>query len=213
VDRVLGLGQLPTLRLQRALARPGRPTALDRLLSVVHWSWFAEPHLALIYILARDERRFPSAARQMAATYDLGCAGYFAVPTAPPWWAAEQGAIDGEVRRLMVDVGEEVWGRAWPALYDSLGGNPWAAMPSLHFGTSVMAAILLSESGPVAGAVGWAYALTLGFALVYLGEHYAVDLLAGATLVALVRRGEPLVEPLAQAASAAVQRLEDIANG
>ena len=46
--------------------------------------------------------------------------------------------------------------------------------------------------GPLAGAAGWAYALTLGFALVYLGEHYVVDLAAGAALVALVRRGEPL---------------------
>ena len=57
-------------------------------------------------------------------------------------------------------------------------------MPSLHFGTSLLAAKLLAETGPVAGAAGWAYALTLGFALVYLGEHYAIDLLAGAALVA-----------------------------
>ena len=46
---------------------------------------------------------------------------------------------------MMVEVGEEVWGRAWPPLYEALGGNPWAAMPSLHFATSLMAAILLSE--------------------------------------------------------------------
>ena len=47
--------------------------------------------------------------------------------------------------------------------------------------------------------VGWAYALTLGFALVYLGEHYVTDLLAGAGLVAAVRRGEPLAEPTVRA--------------
>ena len=52
-------------------------------------------------------------------------------------------------------------------------------MPSLHFATSVMAAHLLAETGPIAGAIGWTYAATLGFALVYLGEHYVVDLLAG----------------------------------
>ena len=46
-------------------------------------------------------------------------------------------------------------------------------MPSLHFATSLLAAILLAETGALAGAVGWAYARTLGFALVYLGEHYA----------------------------------------
>jgi membrane-associated phospholipid phosphatase len=85
-------------------------------------------------------------------------------------------------------------------------------MPSLHFGASVLAAILLSESNRKAGAVGWTYAGVLGFALVYLGEHYVVDLLAGLGLVAAVRFGEPLAEPLALAVSAGVQQLERIAN-
>lgn len=212
-DRAIGAGQLPNARLQRALADPQDPTALDRLLSMVHWAWFLVPHGALVYILARDPERFPRAARQMAVTYDLGCVAYFAVPTAPPWWAAENGYTDEPVRRLMVDVGEQMWGRAWPHLYDSLGGNPWAAMPSLHFGTSVMAALLLGETGRLAGRAGWAYALTLGFALVYLGEHYVTDLVAGGALVAAVRHGEPLADPLAAAVSRAIQRLERIANG
>jgi membrane-associated phospholipid phosphatase len=228
VDRVLGLGDLPNIRLQHAFSRPGKVTALDRGLAAVHWAWFIEPHLALLWILAFREERFARAARQMAAAYDLGCAVYFALPTAPPWWAAERGYLTDEpadgaeagsaakparLRRVMVEVGERTWGRAWPALYESLGGNPWAAMPSLHFATSALAAILLSETGGVAGAAGWGYALTLGFALVYLGEHYAIDLVAGAALVALVRRGEPLAEPLALRISAAAQRLERLANG
>jgi len=213
-DRLLGAGELPNSRLQRRFSRPGRPTRLDRFLTFVHWAWFLEPHASLLFILARDERRFARAARQMAAAYDLGCAGYFSVPTAPPWWASEEGYTgDEKVRRLMVEVGEEVWGDAWPHLYRSLGGNPWAAMPSLHFGASVLAAILLYESNRAAGLVGWAYALTLGFALVHLGEHYVADLLAGLALVATVRAGEPLAEPLALALSDGIQRLERIANG
>jgi membrane-associated phospholipid phosphatase len=219
LDRAIGGGELPNARLQRALADPEEPHALDRFLSLVHWAWFFVPHVTLVYVLLRDdelkpsERRFPRAARQMAATYDLGCTGYFAVPTAPPWWAAENGYAEERVRRLMVDVGERVWGDAWPRLYDSLGGNPWAAMPSLHFGSSLMAAMLLRETGPVAGGLGWAYALTLGFALVYLGEHYVTDLAAGAALAFAVRGGEPIADPVVSRVSAAIQRLERIANG
>lgn len=213
-DRVIGAGRLPNWRLQKRLSRPGRPTGLDRFLSFVHWAWFLEPHASLLFILTRDNPRFARAARQMAAAYDLGCAGYFAVPTAPPWWASEHGYTGAEpVRRLMVEVGEEVWGDAWPHLYRSLGGNPWAAMPSLHFGASVLAAILLSESSRTAGIVGWSYAGVLGLALVHLGEHYVLDLLAGLALVAVVRGGEPLAEPLALALSEGIQRLERIANG
>jgi membrane-associated phospholipid phosphatase len=227
-DRAIGLGQLPNIRLQRALSRPGEVTVLDRVLAIAHWAWFVEPHLALTWILFRRNERFAAAARQMAGVYNLGCIVYFAVPTAPPWWAAEHGvmseALDGtgaesvaleqpSVRRVMVEVGESTWGRAWPRLYESLGGNPWAAMPSLHFATSLLAAMLLAETGPLAGALGYAYAGTLGFALVYLGEHYAIDLIAGAALVCAVRRGEPLGEPTALRISEALQRLERVANG
>jgi hypothetical protein len=113
----------------------------------------------------------------------------------------------------MVEAGEEFWGDAWEPLYDSLGGNPFAAMPSLHFGTSVAAAHVLGDTGRVAGVLGWVYALTLGFALVYLGEHYVTDLLAGAALVAAVRKGEPLAEPLVSGVNGVLQRLERIASG
>jgi membrane-associated phospholipid phosphatase len=228
IDRALGLGELPNVRLQRAFSTSGEVTAIDRVLAIVHWAWFIEPHLALVWILVRRNPRFARAALQMAAAFDLGCAIYYAVPTAPPWWAAqegylaeEEGAADAELvaeaspprlRRVMVEVGEGTWGRAWPALYESLGGNPWAAMPSLHFATSVLAAILLSEADPVAGVTGWAYALTLGFALVYLGEHYLVDLLAGGAVVVVVRRAGPLVAPAARFVSQGVQRLERLAN-
>ena len=81
-------------------------------------------------------------------------------------------------------------------------------MPSLHFATSVMAAHLLAETGPVAGAVGWAYAGTLGVALVYLGEHYVVDLAAGLALAEGIRRAAPAVAPLLARVSACVQALE-----
>ena len=213
VDRVIGLGRLPNVRLQRALARLPRVRVLDRVLTWAHWLWFLEPYAALLFILVRHPERFPRAARQMAAVFDLGCAVYFAAPTAPPWWASEQGETDEEVRRIMEEVGRETWGRAWPAMYGALGGNPWAAMPSLHFATATMAAISLSEAGRPAGAVGWGYAATLGFALVYLGEHYVTDLAAGAALVAGVRRGEPLAEPLVNRINGGLRRLERIANG
>jgi len=211
-DRMIGGGRLPNARLQRALARLPQVKIVNRALTWAHWLWFLEPYVALAVILARHPERFPRAARQMAAVFDLGCAVYFAVPTAPPWWASEQGLAGEDVRRIMVEVGEDTWRSAWPKMYGALGGNPWAAMPSLHFATSLTAALSLSEAGKAEGALGWAYASTLGFALVYLGEHYVTDLLAGAALVAAVRRGEALAEPLIRGVNGGLQRLERIAS-
>jgi len=219
-DRVLGLGELPTVRLQRTLARgaPGavRWRALDRVLVWTHWSWFAFPHTALAVILARERERFPRAAVLTYAVFDLGASVYWFLPTAPPWCAQELAAAqDGRppaVRRLMVEYGESFWRDGWGSLYSVFGGNPLAAMPSLHFATSVMAALLLAEVGPVAGALGLAYTATLGFALVYLGEHYVVDLLAGVALTAAVRRAGPRAGPALAHAGRAVAALEEMAH-
>ncbi|MFT3865719.1 MAG: phosphatase PAP2 family protein [Solirubrobacterales bacterium] len=213
VDRRLGLGRLPGARLQTFLADRRRVKALDRFLTITHWLWFFEPYAVLTYILIRHPERFPRAARQMAAVFDAGAFLYWAVPTAPPWWSSEQGLTKEPMRRIMVEVGEPLWGRYWGPLYRALGGNPWAAMPSLHFATSVAGAVSLSEASPEEGAVGWAYALTLGFGLVYLGEHYVTDLLAGAGLVVAARRADPVFAPTVRRINGVLQRLEQIAGG
>ena len=254
IDRTLGLGELPTARLQHRLARVGPDgpewRTLDKVLVWAHWSWFMVPHGALVYIMLRHPRRFDRAATLTYAVFDIGAMIYWVLPTAPPWYAAsapesgssrppaacrhglERPARAGgtvrpppaagrafkphrmvEVRRMMVEYGESFWRDGWGPLYSVLGGNPLAAMPSLHFATSVMAALLLSESGPVAGAVGWTYASTLGFALVYLGEHYVADLLGGAALTMAVRRLAPRAAPAVSRCARAVAALEARAHG
>ena len=149
----------------------------------------------------------------MAAVYDLGCLIYFLVPTAPPWWAGENGYLeerraagDGRGRRGRLGAGLAAAVRR--AGRQSLGGDALAPLRDLAAGGDAALG-----DGRVPGALGWSYALTLGFALVYLCEHYVADLAAGAALVALVRRGEPFAEPLALVVSRGVQRLERVANG
>jgi len=231
IDRVLGLGELPTVRLQRTLARTGPDgpqwRTLDKVLVWTHWAWFMVPHGAVAFTLVRAPERFPRAAAMTYAVFNAGAAVYWVIPTAPPWYAAEGAyALDGvpsedvapqsaagqDVRRMMVEYGEYFWRDGWGPLYSVLGGNPLAAMPSLHFATSLMAALLLAEVGPVAGAIGFGYALTLGFALVYLGEHYVVDLIAGAALTGAVRRLAPRFAPVTGGFARAVGALEAIAH-
>ena len=230
VDRAL-FGSPPTAVLQRALSHPGQPTPLDYGLVFLHWGWFLQPHSASAWILWRHPEDFPRAAALICAIFDIGLIGYFVIPTAPPWWAAEQGIAaetwnrheepgsadrrEVEVtgmRRIMVDVGERVWGSLWPSLYRFFGGNPLAAMPSLHFGTSVMAASVLDDHGLVPAMLGWGYASVLGFALVYLGEHYVVDLAAGLALAVAIRAAAPLATPAVARFSRALARLEAAAR-
>jgi membrane-associated phospholipid phosphatase len=210
-DRVLGLGEEPTLRLQRALGRPGETRPHDLALSVVHWSWFMAPHGTLLFILLRRPDLYPRSACLIAACFDLGLAFYWGLPTAPPWWAGQNGRMP-PVRRIMAEAGERLWKRLWRPLYDSVQGNPFAAMPSLHFATSIMAARVLSSVGWGPAALGWLYTLALGFGLVYLGEHYVVDLIGGVALAEAVRWAAPHAEPAVRAAAGAIRRLETAAS-
>jgi hypothetical protein len=212
IDRFLGGGMTPTLRLQRALGTPGRFRAWEKLLVWSHWVWFAFPHGTVLYLILRHPEHVNRGAARIYATFDIGLIGYWALPTAPPWYAAAEGYMkDGrtpELRRMMVEYGEQFWRSGWAPLYGVLGGNPLAAMPSLHFATSVTAAHVLAETGGVAGALGWAYTALLGTALVYLGEHYVVDLLAGLALAEGVRAAAPAASPLALRLSGVVQAIE-----
>jgi hypothetical protein len=214
LDRAIGLGVTPTARLQHAFAKPGEIRRFERVLVWCHWLWFFVPHGAVAYVLLRDRsghNRFPSAAARMYGVFDVGAFFYWAMPTAPPWWAAARGQLeDGRaitVRRMMIEYGPDAWGRLWTPLFKALGGNPLAAMPSLHIATSLTAARILSEVGPVAGAVGWGYTGLLGLALVYLGEHYVIDLVGGIALAESIRRAAPRVAPPALNMTRALDRL------
>jgi hypothetical protein len=209
LDRALGAGELPTARLQRALHVDDRFSTLEKVLVWAHWIWFATPHASLLFVRSRDRDGFARAAVLTYAVFDIGSIAYWLFPTAPPWYAAEQGRLGvgadddaASVRRLMVEYGESFWKERWDQLYSVFGGNPLAAMPSLHFATSTMAALLLSETGFIPGVVGTTYAGVLGFALVYLGEHYVVDLAGGLVLCAAIRAAEPVARgPLRRGAS------------
>jgi membrane-associated phospholipid phosphatase len=208
---VLGLGVLPTVRLQRAFSRPGEINRVERFLAYCHWIWFATPHATVAYVLVRRPDRFAKAAARMYAVFDIGAIFYWTIPTAPPWWAAREGRIEAgnevQVRRTMIEYGPLFWGDLWTPLYAFLGGNPLAAMPSLHFATSLMGAHLLSEVGPVSGAIGWGYSGALGLSLVYLGEHYLVDLIGGAVLTETIRALAPRAAPLARRLAAGLEGL------
>jgi membrane-associated phospholipid phosphatase len=76
----------------------------------------------------------------------------------------------------------------------------------------VTAAHVLSDSSRVAGVLGWTYTATLGLALVYLGEHYVVDLAAGLALAEGIRAAAPAISPAASRLSLGVQALEALAK-
>ena len=63
--------------------------------------------------------------------------------------------------------------------------NDVAAMPSVHMAITVVAALGLARFGRAGAVAGWTYAALMLFSIVYLGEHWVIDEIAG-LIVALI---------------------------
>lgn len=180
VDRVLGLGTLPTLFLQSHLYRGGGASALDIVCTLFYFMHFAYP-LTLGYIFwIRDRSLF----RRFAITLLVMSFGAFVffllVPVAPPWLASQEGLIP-HVEKII----SHTLPSATDVVYKSMTPNKVAAFPSLHAAyptLGMLYGVRLFGRRAVVPLGAWVVAVT--FSVVYLGEHYLVDALAGIALAA-----------------------------
>ena len=92
-DQLLG-GGVTTLRLQRALGTPGSFKAWESCSSGRTGSGSRSPTARCCTCCSAAPERFPDGAARIYATFDIGLIGYWAVPTAPPWYAAAEGLME-----------------------------------------------------------------------------------------------------------------------
>lgn len=69
--------------------------------------------------------------------------------------------------------------------------NAVASWPSVHVGMTVVLALLATGAGRRWGIAGAVYALLMGASLVYLGEHYLIDVAGGGVIAMLAWRASP----------------------
>lgn len=188
-DRWLFLGVQPVEWLQRRLFDPTDVSPLDWAMVWVHWSFFVVPHVFAVVVFLFWRRSFPQYVGLIVGTMFFGLLFFFLVPTAPPWLASQWGEI-GRVYRIMDFVGGEVSLATYRRFYASLGEpNSVAAVPSIHMGVTYALYLWTRFRVPALASVFLVYSGLMAFALVYLGEHYVLDLLVGigvATVSAVV---------------------------
>jgi membrane-associated phospholipid phosphatase len=174
------LGTVPSVWLQARLV-DGSAHWYDIVAALVYVTHFVTIPLITAVVWFRLRERFGEWLTAVLAMSLLGIAGYLAYPAAPPWLAAERGDI-GTLERIShlgwEHLGLDAVGRL--VQLGQSGSNPVAAMPSLHAGAALLAALFLWPSvSLVSRVLLTAYALAMALTLVYTGEHYVVDVLAG----------------------------------
>jgi hypothetical protein len=190
IDRILFLGAQPTEWVQRHWYEAGEVRWHDHVLSLVYYSHFVVPVMAVAAVWAVSRTMWVRYMRRFATVVVTGCVMFVLLPTVPPWMASDErfGYGVGEplvrhVRRGVLDLGFTGFVHDWKVALD--WSNVVAAMPSLHAAFSLFVVVFFL---PMVRR-GWrfllfAYPLAMAFALVYFAEHWVIDVLVGWALVA-----------------------------
>jgi hypothetical protein len=177
-ERALFLGAMPPLALQRLLFADGQIGTLERSLVAVHASHFVVFLVfGLLVWLFRTES-FPRLTLSFILLIGAGMLGHLVLPTVPPWMAAEQFQVLPEISHITT----QIYNVSLPTVSRTFGLNPIAAMPSLHAAFPTLLTLLCFKLFGKWGMVMLAYGATVVFMIVYMGEHYVVDILAGVAL-------------------------------
>ena len=201
-DRAMFGGQIPALWLQQKLFVLGTVHWYDVLSVVVYAMFFVVPLLfAFLLWIGQKERFWPFTLALLAMTY-AGFVIYLLYPAAPPWMANEWGVIRGVQLPF-----NQVWDALIPHPYNNLdqvtiwnavAGNPVAAMPSLHAAYPWLTLLFALRFYGKKGLVFVPYNLAVWFSVLYLGQHWVIDILAGVLLASLafvlMQRAWPRVE-------------------
>ncbi|MHB8514811.1 MAG: phosphatase PAP2 family protein [Dehalococcoidia bacterium] len=178
-DRALFFGHLPTNYLQAHLWDPNHLHWYDYLSAYLHAMHFVVP-LAFAFVLwLRSGRLYWKFVASYLLLSYAGFVTYMLFPMAPPWWASNAGSIPHVDAILDKVLWQHSVSHPIVLAYRFFDSNPVAAMPSLHAAFPVLVWLVVWKLVPRYGWLAVAYPLAVSFAVVYMGEHYVVDVLAG----------------------------------
>lgn len=185
-DKTLAFGTVPTVWLQDQLFDPWNISWLDHGATYIHWSYFVLPHLFAAHIFIGHRHLFERYVLLFVGVLAVGLAIYYAFPAAPPWVASIQGHLD-PTYKIATQVGSEFHVNLYTRFESQIrSSNPVAAMPSLHMAISVVVLLIAMRVNWTLGAIALLYNGAMAFSLIYLGEHYLVDILAGIAVTVTV---------------------------
>ena len=177
-ERAVFAGHLPTEVLQDRFYQAGQVHWHDIGATIMYFLHFPLPLVAAFFLWLKDKSHYYRFIVALLALSFAGFVTFLLFPAAPPWYAADQGLISAtKITDLAVDHLEWSWNISY--YYSHLNPNQVAAIPSLH--AAYPALVLLALRRYNRKLFWWflPYPLLVWLSIVYLGEHYAIDVIAG----------------------------------
>jgi membrane-associated phospholipid phosphatase len=184
-ERWLCGGPIAPVSLQHVRAALPDPLWADRFFVLVYSSHYLFFLLFGFAIWSTRHDAFRNYTRAIIAVVGGGLLGCALVPTIPPWMAANDFLVLPPIAQIV----RSFYNVHVPQLVALFDVNPIAAMPSLHAALPAMCALLALRHFGWRGLWVVGYALVVGVAVIYLGEHFLVDVVAGWALAVAVYAG------------------------
>jgi membrane-associated phospholipid phosphatase len=137
------------------------------------------PLLVAFYLWVKDRSHYWKFIIALLTLSFAGFITYLVFPAAPPWYASQRAGLI-EVHKVVDYVVAQIgWGWDFSRIYNNLNPNPVAAMPSLHAAYPTLAFLALFSFKKKIGLLFLPYPFLVWLSVVYLGEHYVIDVIAG----------------------------------
>jgi len=190
-ERSLLGGNLATAMLQSAFHPAHGPDLVAAAATVMYVLHVPLPIAVGAFLWFRSRANFPDYVAAILVLSTAAFITYLLLPVAPPWWAAAHGYLPGPGGQPLITYLQPA---AFASIIDSAGldghtvfavafgdisPDQIASFPSIHAAYPFLAYLFARR---VLGRGRWAvlaYAVAAWFSIIYLGDHYLVDVIGG----------------------------------
>lgn len=190
-DRFLAFGALPTKLLQDALRPASGVDTIAVLATIVYMLHFVLPLATGFALWLWRRAQYYDFVASLILLSLAGFVTYLLMPAAPPWYVASHGLLNGPdgyptifylkpgaFETLATALGFD--GRyVYSIAFGSVNPNAVAAFPSLHVAYPFLTFLVLRRAFGRVGWLAFGYMLLVAFSVLYTGDHWLIDALAG----------------------------------
>lgn len=177
IDRML-FGKLPVDYLQKWLWH-GHTSWYDIVLYIPYMLFFVLPIGLALLVWKTRESQYWNVVTTYLVVFFSAFLTFLIFPAAPPWMASQNHMIE-PITRISSNVWASLGIQNFPSVYNHIAPNPVAAVPSLHAACATLLSIFVFKLyGRRWGMLSLLYPILIYVGVVYEGEHYAFDVIAG----------------------------------
>ena len=172
-------GFIPTIKLQALLFTSTHLHWYDYFSVILYLSHFVIPWAVAFVFWLYDRKYFKQYSSAFLLLSYLAYVTFSVFPAVPPWMASAQGylpALNKIMDQVLSSLNHSI---SVPTIYQLTGANLVAAFPSLHAAYPWLTFLFISKKFKIVGYFMLLYVFSVWLAVIYLGEHYVVDVIAG----------------------------------